>query len=380
MQPRRKIAERAGEAAGLYVHVPFCKTKCPYCDFYSVTDLTRIASWLRALQKEMTLYKDDFGTFDTLYIGGGTPTVLSDTALFSLFEGLRDQFSFVDDTEITVEANPDDITPKKLALLKSLGVNRLSIGVQSFNDQELKLLKRRHTVGGALKALDLVLSSGFKNIAIDLMYGLPGQTEVGWMTTLQEALAFHPVHLSCYQLTIERVTPFGKMLNNRSIQACSEERGRKFFLDTSKFLEENGFVHYEISNFARDNGERSRHNCKYWQHVPYLGLGPGAHSFQNNVRWWNYRSIEGYCDNLNKGLRPIGGSENLSMEQLRLEKLFLGFRTCDGVSMEDAFPESSSNKHLEEMKKSRLLSVRGNRLIPTKKGFLMADRLPLLFP
>ena len=368
------------EAPGLYVHVPFCKTKCPYCDFYSVTDITLAESWLCAIREEMSLYRDNFGTFDTLYVGGGTPTVLNDTSLISLFEELHNQFSFSPDTEITVEANPDDITARKLKLLESLGVNRLSIGIQSFDDEELRFLKRRHTANGAVKALDRICSSGFSNVGIDLMYGLPGQTLESWVSTLQKALTFHTTHLSCYQLTIERTTPFGKMLGDGSLQNCAEEEGRKFFLATSKFLEENGFVHYEISNFARENEFRSRHNLKYWRHNPYLGLGPGAHSFQNGVRWWNFRSIEEYCNNLQKNLRPVGGSETLTSEQMHLEKLFLGFRTRDGVALKDAFPESPPNGLLERIIKTRLISVRGNRLIPTKKGFLMADRLPLFFP
>jgi len=368
------------ETPGLYVHVPFCKTKCPYCDFYSVTDTTLAESWLCAIREEMSLYRDDFGTFDTLYVGGGTPTALNDTSLISLFEELHNQFSFVPDTEITVEANPDDITARKLKLLESLGVNRLSIGIQSFDDEELRFLKRRHTANGAVKALDRICSSGFSNVGIDLMYGLPGQTLESWVSTLQKALTFHTTHLSCYQLTIERTTPFGKMLGDGSLQNCAEEEGRKFFLATSKFLEENGFVHYEISNFARENEFRSRHNLKYWRHNPYLGLGPGAHSFQNGVRWWNFRSIEEYCNNLQKNLRPVGGSETLTSEQMHLEKLFLGFRTRDGVALKDAFPESPPNGLLERIIKTRLISVRGNRLIPTKKGFLMADRLPLFFP
>jgi putative oxygen-independent coproporphyrinogen III oxidase len=366
--------------AGLYIHVPFCKTKCPYCDFYSVTDLTLVEEWLSALSKEMDQYRDAFGTFDTLYIGGGTPTILNDTALISLFEKVRNRFNFADDTEITVEANPDDITPEKLALLKSLGVNRLSIGVQSFNNEELTLLNRRHSVKGTEEALHCVNKAGFTNFGIDLIYGMPGQTVDSWIATLQKALTFHPTHLSCYQLTFEKTTPFGKMLEQGSLQGCTEEQGRNFFLTTSKLLEENGFIHYEISNFSRGNEFRSRHNCKYWHHIPYLGLGPGAHSFQGRIRWWNCKSVKDYCDNLEKGSRPIVGSETLSNEQLRLEKLFLGLRTCDGVTLDVAFPESPYKELLHDIKKTRLASVRDNRLIPTKKGFLMADRLPLLFP
>lgn len=375
-----KKALPLNESPGLYVHVPFCKTKCPYCDFYSVTDLALVEDWLSALVQEMEIYKDAFGTFDTLYIGGGTPTVLNDTALISLFEGIRNWFNFADDTEITVEVNPDDITSEKLELLKTLGVNRLSIGVQSFKDEELTLLKRRHSLNGTEEALSCVNETGFTNFGIDLIYGLPGQTVEGWTTTLRKALTFHPTHLSCYQMAFERSTPFGKMLEQGSLQDCTERQGADLFLTTSKFLEKNGFIHYEISNYSRGNKFRSRHNCKYWRHIPYLGLGPGAHSFLNGKRWWNHKSVKKYCADLQKGLIPMEESETLASEQLHLEKIFLGLRTNEGVRMDDAFHKSQANASLENMAKNRLITVRGNRIIPTKKGFLMADRLPLLFP
>jgi oxygen-independent coproporphyrinogen-3 oxidase len=365
--------------AGLYVHVPFCKTKCPYCDFYSITSLSMVEVWLRALQKEMNLYRNNFDTFDTLYIGGGTPTVLNDPAMISLFEELHNHFSFAQDTEITVEVNPDDITLKKLELLKSLGVNRLSIGVQSFNDEELKFLERRHTHQGAEKALHFINSAGLTNFGIDLMYGLPGQTERRWMTTLKKALTFRPTHLSCYELTIEKSTPFGRMAKEGTLETSSEEHGRNLFLLTSQFLEDKGFVHYEISNYSKGKEFRSRHNCKYWRHAPYLGLGPGAHSFQGIARWWNCRSVKDYCDKLQKGLRPIEGSESLSGEQLRLEKIFLGLRTKEGVRVEDAFPGFQTNGSLQKIAKTHLMTILSDRIIPTREGFLMADRLPLLF-
>ncbi len=357
------------QEGGLYVHVPFCKTKCPYCDFYSITNLSMVEDWLGGLTKEAERYRSEWGFFDTLYVGGGTPTTLSDTALASLFELLHKYFAFSSDAEITIEANPDDVTPEKLVLLKALGVNRVSVGVQSFNDNDLIFLKRRHSREGAIDALHLIHGAGFHNLGIDLMYCLPGQTEESWLENLREALAFHPTHISCYEMTIEKKTPFGRMA----------EKGRTFFLLTAKFLEENGFVHYEISNFSRGNDFRSRHNWKYWHHVPYLGLGPGAHSFQNGTRWWNYRSVKIYCEKLRQGLRPIEGSESLSHEQLRIEKLFLGLRTNDGVNIEDAFPEFGTNESLENVVKNNLFTVQRDRLIPTKEGFLMADRLPLLF-
>jgi len=375
-----KIRQHTDESPGLYVHVPFCKTKCPYCDFYSVTDLAMVEAWFKALSREIELYRDEFGTFDTLYIGGGTPTVLDNWVLASLFEKLDEFFTFSDNIEITVEANPDDVTPDKLDALKALHVNRLSMGVQSFNDGELKFLQRRHSVLGAENALHAVQEKGFTNLGIDLMYGLPGQSIQSWSASLRAALTVAPTHLSCYQFTIESSTPFGSMMSQGRLRACDEEQGRRFFLFTSKFLEEHGFTHYEISNFSKGTTFRSRHNCKYWHHIPYLGLGPGAHSFRNGVRWWNHRSVERYCDDLRKGLKPVADSEVLSAEQSRLERLFLGFRTRDGVAMEDAFPRSLPTEALDNMTGKRLVTVSGDRIVPTKKGFLVADRLPLLLP
>lgn len=375
-----RILQYTDEPAGLYIHVPFCATKCPYCDFYSVTDLNLVEEWLSAIIQEMEFYKDVFDNFDTLYIGGGTPTVVSSATLASLFQELQKRFSFNDNVEITVEANPDDITPEKLVLFKSLGVNRLSIGVQSFNDEELTLLKRRHSLKGTEEALGWVKEVGFKNFGIDLIYGLPGQTLRTWTANLRKVLTFQPSHLSCYQLTVEKSTPFGKMMEQGSLQGCTEKQGADFFLATSRFLEENGFIHYEISNYSRGIEYRSRHNCKYWHHIPYLGLGPGAHSFRNGKRWWNHKSIEKYCADLQKGMLPVEESETLTSEQLRLEKLFLGLRTSEGIRMDDAFPESQANASLENLVKNRLITVQGRRIIATKKGFLMADSLPLLFP
>jgi oxygen-independent coproporphyrinogen-3 oxidase len=375
---RIKMAKPQGGFPGLYVHVPFCKTKCPYCDFYSVTDSTSEEAWLQGLLVEMSLYKNSFGTFDTVYLGGGTPTVLKDTTLTSLFDGLFRQFNIASDAEITVEANPDDATSGRLALLKSLGVNRLSVGVQSFNTEELRFLQRRHSARGAEDALRNARESGFSNIGIDLMYGLPGQILESWLGTLGKALTFQPTHMSCYQLTIEKSTVFGRMNAKGHLHGLSEEAGRRFFLATSRFLKEHGFIHYEISNFARSKEYYSRHNRKYWQHIPYLGLGPGAHSFQGGERWWNTNSIEHYSSSLQKEIKPVEASERLSPDQERLERILLGLRTQEGVALEDVLGTSKDKNSLVRLKKSGFVRVSQNRVSPTKKGFLIADRLPLI--
>ncbi len=367
------------EPGGLYIHVPFCKTKCPYCDFYSVTDLSPVNIWLDALEKEMSFYSRDFGVFDSLYIGGGTPTLLSRLQLKRLIDNLQSHFSFLPNTEITVEANPDDITAAKLSALQTMAVNRLSIGVQSFNEKELRFLNRRHTGYKAKNAVRLAKTCGFTNIGIDLMYGFEGQTKEGWLNTMQTAVDLDPMHLSCYQFTLEKKTPYGKLKAEGKLKTITEEEEREFFLLTSSFLNLNGFIHYEISNYGRNKEHFSRHNQKYWHHVPYLGLGPAAHSFKNNKRWWNYRSVEKYCRILSRGKTPVEGYEFLSSDQLRLERLYLGFRTENGVSLDDISGSDSTAKVLSKLKRSGLVKIRNNMIIPTLKGYLMADSLPLMF-
>lgn len=367
------------EQAGLYVHVPFCRTKCPYCDFYSRTDLTRTDAWLEALEQEADLYRGRFGTFDTLYLGGGTPSLLGEREMSSLVEGILRRFVLSPGAEITVEANPDDITPQKLSHLRALGFNRISLGVQSLEERELRCLNRRHTARRALKALEYIRASGFPNLGMDLMYGIPGQSESAWITTLERALEFHPEHLSCYQLTCHSGTPFGEMRDRGEIPALGEERERSFFLLTSRYLEGRGYVHYEVSNFAWGESFISRHNSKYWRRVPYLGLGPSAHSFAGGRRWWNVASLSDYCRALASARSPVAGRERLSGDQSRLESLALGFRTREGVDMRILGDRPEAGRILRELETSGLVALSDNRAVPTREGLVVADSLPLLF-
>ncbi|MDD5643075.1 MAG: radical SAM family heme chaperone HemW, partial [Syntrophales bacterium] len=236
---------------GLYVHVPFCLSKCAYCDFYSIPDGTLIPDWLVALEKEAGFYQDRFSPFDTLYLGGGTPSLLDLPQIASLMKGLRRHFTFSPDTEVTLEANPDDLTPAKIKLYQDLGVNRLSLGVQSFHDRELAFLGRRHNVRQTVAALEAARAAGFVNLSLDLIYGLPGQSLEDWRKTLVQAVTFDPEHISCYQLTYEPGTPLGRKKVRGEVIPATEEEERDFFLFTSRFLEERGYLHYEISNFAR---------------------------------------------------------------------------------------------------------------------------------
>jgi putative oxygen-independent coproporphyrinogen III oxidase len=365
--------------AGLYIHVPFCRGKCLYCDFASGTDLALVQDWLAALEREMVFYNDFAPRFDTLYLGGGTPSLLTADELANLFESLQKHFVFIPGTEITLEANPDDIAPDILKHYRDLGANRLSLGVQSFDDRELAFLGRRHDAAQALKALALAREAGFANLGMDLIYGLPGQTQDQWRNNLEIAVGFAPEHLSCYQLTLEEGTPLARGQAEGQFQALPEEMGREFFLATSRFLEDRGYLHYEISNFARGVECRSRHNGKYWNHTSYLGLGPAAHSYREGRRWWNHRSLPEYCRAASIGEAPVAGGEVLTPEQRRLEALYLGMRTRDGVELHLVQEGPPQEAVLCEVVGAGLAEVKGNRLIPTREGLVVADRLALGF-
>ena len=360
---------------GLYVHTPFCVKKCSYCDFYSVASFQHAGKWLDALEKETRLYDGVFGDFDTLYFGGGTPGALDPARLAHLMDIPQRSFRFHPNTEITMELNPEDVGREGLRSLREAGVNRISIGAQSFDDRELKFLGRRHTADKTREALRFARDAGFGNIGLDLIYGLPGQELSTWRKTLEEGAAFFPEHLSCYQLTLERKTRLGALEARGEIVPIDEERAGEFFLFTSEFLQDHGYIHYEVSNFARGMEHVSRHNSKYWRHIPYLGLGPSAHSFRSGVRWWNVRSLEKYIDSAGRGLSPVDGEETLDAEQLRLERIFLGLRTLDGVPLRILGNGTAVERLLTVWEEAGLVTVRDGAVMPTRNGFLVADAL-----
>ncbi len=374
-QPSRQTMNRT-DLPGLYVHVPFCKTKCPYCDFYSITDTSLIDGWCEALLREARMYPGPDG-FDSLYIGGGTPSLLGDRQITELITGLNSIFHFLPETEVTVEMNPDDVTPERLRLYRSLGVNRISLGVQSFADDEVRFLCRRHTARQALTAAEAVAGAGFLEFGIDLMYGLPGQSIEAWLKTVERALSFQPDHLSCYQLTVEGQTAFARLAKEGRFPMPDDALGADFFVGTSEYLTGSGFVHYEVSNFARGSEKVARHNVKYWQHTPYLGLGPSAHSFGDNTRWWNVRDVGTYLEFVHAGRTPVGGSEDLSYSQMNLEKILFGSRTMWGIHVRDIVPPPSRER-ITALCDSGFFRIEGERIIPTLKGYLFADKLPLM--
>ncbi len=387
---------------GLYLHVPFCQSKCPYCDFVSVTETDLMEGWLQAVQAELRLWLDRretwpaqnaslrcagpeamaadgwWGPFSTCYLGGGTPSLLPQEIMSNLLTFLYQVVPLLPGAEITLEANPDDITPEKLRCWRELGVNRLSIGVQSLREAELQFLGRRHGVRQALQALDWARQTGFADLSVDLIYALPGQTEHQWLQNLKSVLAYQPEHISCYQLTAAPNTPLGKKVRQGSVSLPDAETQRQLFLLTSHFLTAAGYDHYEVSNFARTPAHLAQHNCKYWLHVPYLGVGPAAHTFDGRSRRWNVRSVATYCQHLARGQAPLAGSEDLSPEQLHLEKLALGLRTRWGVALAELEHWPQAPQVLPELCRAGLLQVLGERVCPTAEGFIVADGLAAL--
>lgn len=364
---------------GLYVHVPFCASRCGYCDFYSVVRPESVSGWLDALSAESNIYKDEFSRFGTLYIGGGTPSFLMRPDLERLALDILDKFKFEDGFEFTLEANPDDLTRDKLGVLRDIGVNRLSIGVQSFDDGELRILGRRHDAASALDAVEAVRLAGFGNIGIDLIYAIPGQTEETLRATLEQALSFEPEHVSCYELTLEPEAPLARAIDRGEVVGVEEDVGRDLFTMISETLAGQGYVHYEVSNYAIDEEHRSKHNSRYWDQSPYLGLGPSAHSLSSCERRWNIDDVDRYCRMLEGGEAPVAGRETLSDSQMLLERLYFGFRTIEGFPLDffDSLP--GGGETLAELERTSLVRIEKGRVVPTLRGFLLSDRLPLLF-
>lgn len=369
---------------GLYIHIPFCLSRCHYCDFYSITSISAVPDFLYALFKEMKMYRTRFNPFDTVYIGGGTPSLLSPEQLESILISVRENFNLISNTEITIETNPADLNRSFLESICEIGIHRINIGVQSFDEKILNFLGRRHSVKQAISAVETSRKAGFHNIGLDLIYGIPGQTLSSWLDTLKHAVAFSPEHISCYQLTLEAKTPLGIRYQAGEFPIPGEELQFEFFIKTSEFLEDAGYIHYEVSNFARGKEHTSRHNQKYWGHSPFLGLGPSAHSFQCNQRWWNHRSFDQYLAAINVGNLPVEETETLTMEQLRLEALYLGLRTKKGISLQefknqyhyDLFTEKK--KILAKLEEEGFISIEDGHLYPTQAGLAVADSLSLI--
>jgi oxygen-independent coproporphyrinogen-3 oxidase len=372
------------EKAGLYIHIPFCKSKCGYCSFYSIKSLNLIPAFSSAVNREMEFYKNLFTSFDTIYIGGGTPSLLSMQQLESIFTAINKYYKIDPHSEITIEVNPGDVSLEYFQSLRTLGINRLNMGIQSFDNNILKFLGRRHNSQEAIAAINDARTAGFENVGIDLIYGVHHQDIKLWKLTLQKALSFAPEHISCYQLSLAPKTSLYKKYDTEGIKLSKEKEQLKFFLTTAELLENAGYIHYEVSNFARRENLKSKHNMKYWQHAPYLGLGPAAHSFLDNKRWWNKPSVKNYLQEIAAGNMPVENTEILSAEQLQLEALFLGLRTKAGIDLERYKTRfgsdllSDKKTIVKSLIKNKLVEVKNGFLRPTRSGMAVADSLALI--
>ena len=343
----------------LYVHIPFCIKKCVYCDFISgIYSPENAASYVNALKREISRIPND-AAFSTLYIGGGTPTVLATNVLTEITDFIFSKLKFSENYEATIEANPGTVDTEKLTAVLLSGINRISIGVQSFNEEELVFLGRIHNRKDSEAAVTIARDSGFSNIGIDLIYGIPGQSLNSWKTTLKKAFSLNPQHISTYELTVEEGTELYAMMKSNTVPEnlrvvpLNEETIIEMYEYAIDFLTSNGYLHYEISNFARPD-YFCRHNLNYWNRAEYYGAGPGAHSLVNNQRYHNTGSIKDYTRLLSANKSPLIHSESIDTEKALSEEFFLGLRKTGGIRLETlskSYGIDIADRYQKEIKK-----------------------------
>jgi oxygen-independent coproporphyrinogen-3 oxidase len=381
--------------AGLYVHIPFCVKKCPYCDFYSITDRSLCPAFVDALISEMRMTRDQNLTFDTLYMGGGTPSVLDAKTIGKIIETARQSYEILPHAEITLEVNPGTVGLKQFEEYRCSGVNRINIGVQSFDPVNLQFLGRIHSGRDAHAAVTWAQRAGFENLGLDLIYGIPNQTKTSWLKDLKLAIESEPRHFSCYMLSFEPGTPLYTDLQEDRLKPLAEPQVCEMFETTLEFLSDHGYVQYEISNFARKSmtgsglksaeHNQSRHNIKYWNFAPYIGLGPSAHSFLEPKRYWNCADVEKYIQDLNAGRLPRAGEERLSMEQIMIEAIYLGLRQTTGILIhvfDKKFGvtfKTMFKQTVDVLEAKGLIELSQNRCALTCKGMLYMDSIASMF-
>jgi oxygen-independent coproporphyrinogen-3 oxidase len=388
----RDSPDSGNERLGVYVHVPFCRRKCPYCDFYSrpPKDDAEPDAFLAAVIREAGLHAERGSvpgpaaasrSYDTVYVGGGTPSLLGAERLTRLLNALLGEAD-PGPSEITVEANPLDVTPPWAGAARRGGFDRISIGVQSVDDADLQYLGRLHRAADGPRAASIARRAGFDDIGIDLIYGLPGQTPDMLEERVRRAVeSCRPTHVSCYQLTYHRGTPLWSAMTAGRHRRLSEDEQYELFVTVHRTLEGLGYPAYEVSNFSLGDEHRSRHNSNYWRHVPYVGFGPSAHSFDGRTRSWNVSTVDEYLARLDVGRLPTAESEALTDGQLAAEAVMLALRTTDGLdlaSFRDRFGRDlldGGRAAIDVAIDRRLLTVDDGCLRPTLDGLAVADRL-----
>jgi putative oxygen-independent coproporphyrinogen III oxidase len=367
--------DRVRGGAGIYVHVPFCVTRCGYCDFNAYEGLDALKpAYVAALHRELDLVATDRAgeSVSSIFFGGGTPSTLAPDELRDLLTSIRGRFHVRPSAEVTMEANPETVSVERLVAARSAGFDRLSMGAQSFDASVLATLERTHSPDGVAAAVRAAREAGFENVNLDLIYGADGETIESWARTLEEAVALGPEHISAYALTIESATPLGRRVSAGLTPAPDPDLQADMFELACDALAAAGFGHYEVSNWARA-GFECRHNLGYWERRPCVGIGAGAHSSSGRRRWWNVRRPEAYLDMVARGERPIAGGEELAAEDERLEEIFLRMRTRRGV------PSSwvADEQRLAPLLGDGLVVRRNGSIVPTERGLLLLNELVL---
>ena len=365
--------------AGIYIHIPFCKKACHYCDFHFSTSLTYKNELIQQLLMEIELRKEYLkgDVVDTIYFGGGTPSLLSKGELIAILDKIHNTFRVHDTIECTLEANPDDLSSDTLIALNDAGINRLSIGIQSFFDEDLQYMNRSHDAAQAARCIDAARDAGIENVSIDLIFGYPLLSDDKWKQNIDTALTYEVPHLSCYAMTVEPKTALASFIKSKKTLPINHEQSASHFEYLMKALQAKGYEHYEISNYAL-SGKRAVHNSNYWKGIPYLGIGPSAHSFDGVSRQWNVANNMTYIKSLGEGIVPFEQEVLTETQQLN-ERIMTSLRTMEGFdmayhknkcSMEDAFAFDKTVQHFIQ---EGLLVVENDVIKLTQQGKLFAD-------
>ncbi len=366
----------------IYIHIPYCEHKCVYCDFYSVINFKNRDEYLNALKKEIRFYGKKFRdvyNVKTVFFGGGTPSLMDVKYIAQIIDEIEKQFHVLEDAEITLETNPGTVTKNKLLDFFNIGINRLSVGVQSFDDNDLKFLTRIHTREEAVKSVYDAAEIGFENISLDMIFNLPGQNKTKWMENLRTAISLPVKHISAYSLILERGTILNKWVLDGRVKIGDEDYDADLYEITQEYLISKGFLQYEVSNFAED-GFECRHNLQYWNYGDYLGFGTAAHSFVNNRRAWNYKSLTFYLKALNEKGEASAGFENLNEKEKVEEFIMLALRSrgLNTAELERKFNSTWINKNqkrLNDFQKLGLLEIDDEIIKLTRRGYALCDEM-----
>ncbi|HQF41342.1 MAG TPA: radical SAM family heme chaperone HemW [Ignavibacteriaceae bacterium] len=368
--------------SAIYIHIPFCDHKCIYCDFYSIITTDNIQSFLSALKKEIIYYSSLYNSdrnISSVFFGGGTPSLMEPDYIAEILNCIEDNFSLDNNAEITLETNPGTVDIKRLKAFKIAGINRISIGIQSFNEDELKFLTRIHDSQTAIKTVEDAAIIGFENISIDLIFNLPNQTKEIWKRNLQTAITLPIKHLSAYSLILEKGTILNKMVLDGKVTIQDEDYDADLYETTIDFLSSKGFIQYEVSNFAKP-GYECLHNNAYWHYRDYLGFGPSAHSFIQNKRWWNFSSLKKYISEISQKNHALMNFEILSNDQQHEEYVMLALRSS-GLNLQEYNKRFSDEwltrnyQYLENLQKENYLKLDHSNIKLTSKGYAVCDEI-----